>query len=145
MAGSNLSQRSHVMDLAAANAVFERVLAPWVRELGLVVEEVSPEATVLMLPDAARLKHSGGVVCGQVLMAAADSAMVVAFSAALGGFRPMTTVNLNTTFLRPISHGDMRVRARVVRTGKSLMYGDVDIVTADGKVAVHATSTYALV
>ena len=28
---------------------------------------------------------------------------------------------------------------------RKLMYGDVDIVTADGKVAVHATSTYALV
>jgi uncharacterized protein (TIGR00369 family) len=133
------------MDLVAANAVFERVLAPWVKELGLVVEAVSPEETTLLLPESDQLKHSGGVVCGQVFMAAADTAMVVAFSAALGGFRPMTTVNLNTTFLRPISGGDMRVIARVVRTGKSLMYGDVDIVGADGKVAVHATTTYALV
>jgi uncharacterized protein (TIGR00369 family) len=133
------------MDLAAANAVFERVLAPWVKELGLVVEAVSPEETTLLLPESDHLKHSGGVVCGQVFMAAADTAMVVAFSAALGGFRPMTTVNLNTTFLRPISRGDMRVIARVVRTGKTLMYGDADIVGADGKVAVHATTTYALV
>ena len=134
-----------VMDLAAANAVLERVLAPWVKELGLVVEAVSPAETTLRLPDAAPLKHAGGVVCGQVFMAAADTAMVVAFSAALGGFRPMTTVNLNTTFLRPVSRGDMRVIARVVRTGKTLLYGDVDIVGADGRVAVHATTTYALV
>lgn len=133
------------MDLAAANEVFERVLAPWVKELGLVVESVDAQTTVLLLPEAAKLKHSGGVVCGQVLMAAADSAMVVAFSAALGGFRPMTTVNLNTTFLRPISSGDMRIRARVVRTGKTLLYGDVDIVGSDGRVAAHATTTYALV
>ncbi|MEP7085086.1 MAG: PaaI family thioesterase [Betaproteobacteria bacterium] len=133
------------MDLTAANEVFERVLAPWVKELGLVVESVDAKTTVLVLPDAAKLKHSGGVVCGQVLMAAADSAMVVAFSAALGGFRPMTTVNLNTTFLRPISGGDMRIRARVLRTGKTLLYGDVDIVGSDGRVAAHATTTYALV
>ena len=144
MHGSNAPE-NYVMDLAAANAIFERVLAPWVKQLGLVVEAVDPESTVLVLPDAAHLKHSGGVVCGQVLMAAADSAMVVAFSAALGGFRPMTTVNLNTTFLRPVSHGDMRIRARVVRVGKSLLYGDVDIFSADGKLAAHATTTYALV
>ena len=133
------------MDLTGANAVLMRVLAPWVKELGLVVEAVSAVETTLLLPEADRLRHAGGVVCGQVLMAAADTAMVVAFSAALGGFRPMTTVNLNTTFLRPISRGDIRVIARVVRTGKSLLYGDVDIVGADGKVAAHATTTYALV
>jgi uncharacterized protein (TIGR00369 family) len=132
------------MDPAAANAIFERVLAPWVKELGLTVLEVSPEQAVLRLPESKALVHSGGVVCGQALMAAADTAMIVAFSAAQGGFRPMTTVNLNTTFLRPISKGDMRVIARVVRSGKTLLYGDVDIVGADGKVAVHATTTYAL-
>lgn len=133
------------MDIAAANAVFERVLAPWVKELGLVVEEVSPGRTVLRLPESPQFVHAGGVVCGQTLMAAADSAMVVAFSAALGGFRPMTTVNMNTTFLRPVAKGDMRIVARVVRTGRNLLYGDVDIITADGKVAAHATTTYALV
>ena len=132
------------MDPVAANALFERVLAPWVKELGLVVEEVSPQRTILRVPESPRLRHSGGVVCGQVLMAAADTAMVAAFSAALGGFRPMTTVNMNTTFLRPIATGDMRVVARVVRAGKTLLYGDVDIVGAEGKVAVHVTTTYAL-
>ena len=133
------------MDVDAANAIFERVLAPWVKELGLRVEAANAEETTLLLPASPQFFHAGGVVCGQVLMAAADTAMVVAFSAALGGFRPMTTVNMNTTFLRPISSGDMRVIARVVRTGKSLLYGDVDIVGVDGRVAVHATTTYALV
>jgi len=133
------------VDIAAANAVFERVLAPWVKELGLVVVEVSSEQTTLRLPESKQLMHGGGVVCGQALMAAADTAMVVAFSAALGGFRPMTTVNMNTTFLRPVTRGDMKVIARVVRSGKTLLYGDVDIVGADGKVAAHATTTYALV
>jgi uncharacterized protein (TIGR00369 family) len=132
------------MDVAAANAILQRVLAPWVKELGLVVESVSADEARLRLPHADHLRHAGGVVCGQVLMAAADTAMVVAFSAALGEFKPMTTVNLNTTFLRPVTQGDMQVVARVVRMGKTLLYGDVDIVGEDGKVAVHGTTTYAL-
>jgi uncharacterized protein (TIGR00369 family) len=138
------SEPELIVDIAAANAVFARVLAPWVKDLGLIVEAVSPEQTTLRLPESSRFVHAGGVVCGQTLMAAADTAMVVAFSAALGGFRPMTTVNMNTTFLRPVGKGDMRVIARVVRCGKTLLYGDVDIVSADGKVAAHATTTYAL-
>ena len=132
------------MDPAAANAMLARVLAPWVKELGLIVETVGPVESTLLFPEAERLKHVGGIVSGQVLMAAVDTSMVVAFSAALGEWRPMSTVNLNTTFLRPIRRGDMRVMARVVRIGKRLMYGDVDIVDVDGNVAVHATTTYAL-
>jgi acyl-coenzyme A thioesterase PaaI-like protein len=34
--------------------------------------------------------------------------------------------------------------ARVLRHGKSLSYGDVEFRTEDGKLAAHATTTYAL-
>jgi len=36
------------------------------------------------------------------------------------------------------------VMARVLRHGKSLSYGDVEFTTEDGKLAAHATTTYAL-
>jgi acyl-coenzyme A thioesterase PaaI-like protein len=35
--------------------------------------------------------------------------------------------------------------ARVLRQGKSLSYGDVEFRTDDGKLAAHATTTYALI
>jgi hypothetical protein len=48
-------------------------------------------------------------------MTAADTAMVIALSAALGGFRPMATVGQTITFMRPISGADVLVTARVLR------------------------------
>ena len=84
---------------------------------------------------------------GQTLMAAADTAMVLAVTSQLGEFRPMTTVQLQTTFLKPIpgDAGHAKVHARVLRLGKSLAFGDIRITHGDKDVlAAHATTTYAL-
>ncbi len=64
----------------------------------------------------------------------------------LRGFRPMTTVQLQTSFLRPIAgdSGSARVAARVLRMGRKLVFGEVHISDAAQTLAAHATTTYAL-
>lgn len=126
------------------DATLGQVLAPWVRQLNLRAERVDEAGVVLRLPFQESMRHAGGVVCGQVLMAAADTAMMVAISSALGGFRAMTTVTLTTNFMRPVIDGDMLVRARVLRLGKTIVFGDIVLTGRDGKPAVQATMTYAL-
>jgi uncharacterized protein (TIGR00369 family) len=132
------------MDENAINALLERVLAPWVRSLGLTPVEVGDDSVTLRLPFSGELRHSGGAISGQVFMAAADTAMIVAISVALGGFRPMTTVALNTSFMRAVRKGDVLITARVLRMGRNLVFGEVELYDEDGRMAVHATSTYAL-
>jgi uncharacterized protein (TIGR00369 family) len=122
------------------------VFAQWVRELDLRVLEARPGDVLLALPVTPKHVHSGGVISGQTLMAAADTAMVLAVMSQLGAFRPMTTVQLQTTFLRPVP-ADARfanVRARVLRMGKTLAFGDIEISHGDDVLAAHATTTYAL-
>src|ERR1700749_2228051 len=99
------------MDESAVHDLLGRVLAPWVRSLGLSPVKADEESTSPPLPFSGELRHSGGVICGQVFMAAADTAMVVAISAALGGFKPMTTVSLNINFIRAVRKGDGLVTA----------------------------------
>jgi acyl-coenzyme A thioesterase PaaI-like protein len=85
------------------------------------------------------------MVCGQALMAAADTAMVLAIVTQLGNQRPMTTVQLNTSFLKPLVNQDALVTARVIRAGKNLVFGEIDIVAAgDNKSVCRASTTYAL-
>jgi uncharacterized protein (TIGR00369 family) len=131
------------MDESAVNQLLDQVLAPWVRQLGLRAGPAAPDCTTLILPYDASLRHGGGVICGQVFMAAADTAMMVAIAVALGGFQPMTTVSLNTSFLRAVRGGDLRVVARVLRLGENLVFGAVDLYDSAGALAVQATSTYA--
>ena len=134
------------MSVEALNALLEQVGAPWVRALGMEVLSTGDERTTLRLPVGPQVVHGGGVLCGQALLAAADTAMVLALSSALGAFRPMTTVQLQTSFLRPVpaDAGELRVACTVLRRGRSLAFGEVEICTADGRLAAHATTTYAL-
>lgn len=134
------------MDAATLQKTFDRLGAEYVKRLNLRIVSIEANAVTLALPVAPELVHGGGVLCGQAMLAAADTAMLLAMIVALGEFRPMTTVQLQTSFVRPIPKDaeSVAVIARVLRLGKTLSYGEVDFRTADGKLAAHATTTYAL-
>ncbi len=134
-------------DLDALRETLRTVVAPWVAELQLQLDEARLGEVVLTLPVAPKHVHGGGVLCGQSMMAAADTAMILAICTHLGGFKPMTTVQLQTSFLRPIpgDAGAAKVVARVLRMGRKLVFGEIEILDARGELAAHATTTYALV
>jgi acyl-coenzyme A thioesterase PaaI-like protein len=71
---------------ADAQAILSANFAPWVQDLALRVESVDAEGAMLRLPFDAKLIRVGGIVCGQALMSAADTTMVIAVSAKLAGF-----------------------------------------------------------
>jgi uncharacterized protein (TIGR00369 family) len=128
------------------DALIDEVAAPFVAHLGLQVVDASTDEVTLRMPVTPMLVHGGGVVCGQALMAAADTAMILVVTASLGEFRPMTTVQLQTSFLKPVP-GDateVRVVCTLLRRGKNLAFGEVRLLTPQGQLAAHATSTYAL-
>jgi uncharacterized protein (TIGR00369 family) len=128
-----------------AQAVLAANFAPWVQDLGLRVESVGPDSALLRLPFAERLVRVGGVVCGQALMAAADTACVLALAASFGEFRPVATVAQNISLLRPVTNDDLLVEARVVRRGRTLAYCEAWLRAArDGREAAHASATFAL-
>ena len=134
------------MTTTELQALYAEVFAEWVRELELEVRSTTADTVTLALPVRARHVHAGGVVCGQTLMAAADTALVLAISHKLGGFRPQTTVQLQTSFLRAVGKDvpEVAVEARILKAGRSLVFGEVTLRLPDGQVAAHATSTSAL-
>lgn len=134
------------VDPALLDQTLARVTAPWVHQLGLRVLRAQPGEVELELPVAPALVHAGGVLCGQAMMAAADTAMILAIVSRTGEFRPMTTVQLQTSFLKPVA-GDSthaRVTARLLRLGRNLAFGEIHLHSSAGDLAAHATTTYAL-
>jgi len=118
-------------DKAAAEQMLTSVFAPWVQELNLSIERLETDGAVLRMRFSERLCRDNGVVCGQALMGLADTAMVFAVSSAAGAYRPMTTVDQTTHFLRPAANADVLAQARVVRLGRTMAFGSVTL-TADG-------------
>ncbi len=87
---------------------------------------------VVRLPFSKRNCSDGDTVGGQALMALADSAMVIACSAAWNGYRPMSTIDQTTHFLRPAMF-DVVADARVVRIGRGTSFGRVMLLGAADK------------
>ena len=143
-------------DIEEARRVLVNVFAPWVQELGLSIEAVEtdppPNATADWQPGALlrmafseRLCRHGGVVCGQALMALADTAMVIANLCANRGYRPMTTVDQTTHFMRAATASDVVADARVVRLGRTMSFGRVTLFNAaDNKPVAMVSSAFAM-
>ena len=139
-----------------ARRVLGEVFAPWVQDLHLSVEQFEfappPNAAadwqpgaVLRMPFSERICRSGGVVSGQALMAFADTAMVLANLAANKGYRPMTTVDQTTHFMRAVSAADVLAEARVVRLGRTMSFGRVTLSSAtDNKPVAMVSSAFAM-
>ncbi|MEU9026830.1 PaaI family thioesterase [Streptomyces sp. NPDC048383] len=130
---------------AEADRILADNFAPWVLALGLTVEETGTRHAVLRLPWSADLARDGGGLSGQALMAAADTATVIAISAARGGYGPMTTVQQSTSFQRPVTGTDVLIAVSVTKLGKRMAFADVTM-TADGadEPAAKASAVYAL-
>ena len=135
-----------LLTLDEARRILGEMTAPCVRDLGITVDAVAANRVRLRMRNGDHVRHAGGVVCGQALMSLADTAMVVALSAALGRFQPMTTVTQTTHFLRSIRENDIVAECRILRMGRNLAFGDV-MIYAEGGIdpAVQVTSTYALI
>jgi uncharacterized protein (TIGR00369 family) len=141
--------------IAEANRVLGEVFAPWVMELNLSIEEFdfAPPAdaadwqpgAILRMPFSERLCRNGGMVSGQALMAFADTAMVIANLAANRGYRPMTTVDQTTHFMRAVTASDVLADARVVRLGRTMSFGRVTLLGAtDNKPVAMVSSAFAM-
>ncbi|MEO3868971.1 PaaI family thioesterase [Nonomuraea sp. B12E4] len=133
------------MTPADAQAIFQDYFAPWVQQLGLRVEEVGERHAVVRLPWSDDLAREGGGLSGQAMMAAADTATVIAISSARGGFVPMTTVQQSTTFQRPVVGKDVMVDVRITKLGRTLAFSEITLTIAgDGETVARASTVYAI-
>ncbi|MBL1084405.1 PaaI family thioesterase [Streptomyces actinomycinicus] len=133
------------MTSAEADKILSANFAPWVLDLGLTVEAVGEDRAVLRLPWSDRLAREGGGLSGQALMAGADTATVIAVSAARGGFVPMTTVQQSTSFQRAVTGADVLIEAVLTKLGRRMAFADVTMTDAvSGALAARASTVYAI-
>jgi acyl-coenzyme A thioesterase PaaI-like protein len=139
-----------VFGIQAAGRLLSGSIAPWVQELGILVEAVESgrpagapadwqPGAVLRLPFSSRICRDGGLVCPQALLATADTAMMFACAAAWSGYKPMSPVDQTTHFLRPVNF-DILADARIVRIGRSNSFGRVMLSSAIDKRPVGMVS-----
>ena len=82
-----------------------------------------------------------GTLHGGVLCDVADAAMGMAFSSTLQDGESFTTLELKINFLKPIWKEKLRAFGRVVKSGKTIVLVECDVVDEKDQLVAHATST----
>ena len=87
----------------------------------------------------------GGTISGPTMMGLTDFAMYVAILASIGPVPLAVTTNLNINFLRKPAQRDLIADTRLIKLGKRLAVGEVEI-CCDGEdeMVAHATATYSI-
>ena len=118
---------------------------PQARDLGFEIVGVGPDGAELALQTREEHLRPGGTVSGPVLMTLADTAMYVSLLARLGpAVAQGVTSSLEMHFLRRPEPGRLAVRCRLLKVGRRLAVGTVDLQDADGALLAFATVTYSL-
>ncbi|MEZ5298932.1 MAG: PaaI family thioesterase [Ilumatobacteraceae bacterium] len=119
--------------------------SPFVVAMGLQVVHAETGFVRFTLPVTNQLTHGGGVLSGQAIMSCMDTGMVFVMMS----LRPnddinFTTVELKTAFERavPADTPQVTFEARATKPGRSLVFGEIDLLLPDGKRAAAATTTY---
>ena len=110
------------------------------------VEEVGKASAVVKQRIGADELRPGGTVSGPVLMGVADLALYVALLGEIGIVPLAVITNLTINFLRkPSAHRSIIGASRLIKVGKVLAVGEVDIFSEGaGDIVAHALGMYSI-
>ncbi len=119
--------------------------ANFVERYGFVTEHIGYGTARARLPfDDAHIRP-GGTISGPSMMALADFTMYAMVLGMIGPVRLAVTTSLNINFLRKPGRRDLLAEARILKLGKRLAVGEVNL-TPEGEEepAAHVTATYSI-
>ena len=140
-----VSSPDATVSLAEVKEFFDKEL-PFFTEFGFEIESMSPEAGLVRFVYDEKWTRPYGIVNGGTLMTLADVATYLAIFGRLGIIPLAVTNELKMNFLRPAIGGDVLARAALIKLGRRVVYGSVDVFM-DGepdRLVAHATSSWVL-
>ena len=128
--------------LAEVEAFFEKEL-PFFEVFGFEIESMDEEAGVARFVYDEQWTRPYQIINGGTLMALADVAVYIAIFGRVGIIPLAVTNELKMNFLRPAIGGDVLARAELIKVGRRVVYGVVDVHMDDkpNRLDAHATSS----
>jgi 1,4-dihydroxy-2-naphthoyl-CoA hydrolase len=119
-------------------------LMPFAAQLGLTLEEASPDRVVARLPWAPHLCTSGGVLHGGVLMSLADSAGALVAFLGLAEGETTATITSTTQMFRPVSGGAVRAVALPLHRGRTTVTVQTSLHDSEQRLLAQTTQIQAI-
>lgn len=118
----------------------EHILPRWVLDnMDITITKLAPQTATFQLADNPDLfrrfppPHNEAHLCGQAIMALADSLLIFPVVADIGHGKEMATLDMSTQFLKPVHPGEIRIEANIIQRGRRTMRGVVDIYDKDNR------------
>ncbi len=119
-------------------------LMPFAADLGIRLEEATPDRVVAVLPWAARLCTTGGLLHGGAMMTLADSAGALVAHLGLPEGASTATITSTTQLFRPVSAGDVRAVAVALHRGRTAVTVQTTLRDETGKLVAQTTQIQAI-
>src|SRR5258708_13886869 len=112
------------MTLACSERELEQLLSDvaFTRNFGFVLHEIADGECSIDVPFQAAFERPGGIVSGQVFMAAPDVAMWLAIKTKLGMADSSVTAEMKTNFLGGAKREGLRHTAKVLELARRPLY-----------------------
>ena len=132
------------MNLACSEEELQQLLATvdFTRHFGFILCSIGEGQCSIDVPFQSAFERPGGIVSGQVFMAAADVAMWLAIKTKLGLDDSSVTAEMKTNFLGGARKEGFRCTAEILKLGRRLIYGVAECVDSGGRLLTHHTVTY---
>lgn len=132
------------MELACNESDLRQLLdsVAFTRDMGFVLSGAADGECSIDVAFQEVFERPGGIVSGQVFMAAADVAMWLAIKTRLGLVDSSVTAEMKTNFLGSARRVGFRCTARVLKLGSRLIYGVAECTDSTGRLLTHHTVTY---
>jgi uncharacterized protein (TIGR00369 family) len=122
-----------------------RETLPFAEDMGAELVELGEGTARLRLPYRSRFLREGGTIGGPLMMALADLTMYGVVLSAVGEAEGAVTSSFTMNFLRRPAPGALVAEGRMLRLGRRLAFGEVEVFSeGDPDIVAHAVATYAL-
>jgi len=117
---------------------------PFAAQLGMTLEEASPERVVALLPWTPRLCTSGAVMHGGALMSLADTAGALVAFLGLADGQITATITSTTQMFRPVTAGTVRAVALPLHRGRTTATVQTGLYDEAGRLVAQTTQIQAI-
>jgi len=115
---------------------------PFVKLMGMRLVSSGGGKSVMECRIRPILKNSAGVLHGGVMGALVDMSLATALRSVMPLSSRMTTIEYKVNFLKPVPEGTVTAHGNILRLGKTIAGGTVEIRNEAGEVVVFGSGTY---
>ena len=138
MRSGRVNAMTHESSPSALKEFMSRAVPYW-KTLGMELKEVEPGRAVFEAAAHPGLMQNN-VLHGGVLASIADSACAVAAISLVFPERYATTINLQLSYLRPVTEGRFRAEGKCLKAGKTLFFCEAQVFDARSQLVCTASS-----